>query len=166
MASQGTKHFKTVQKQLEKFGYVFSHRNSKEVLIYTCDGRDDVAVSATIAEHVARHLLQRLQKTHGTFKATPKRNPAAVKERQAQEREVLKARSATLVAERAQILAERDLSMSGLGAVLSPLALRALIHRLEQIDRERRAIEKLMAAPVGNSHLGTDRRVQHQAGSR
>jgi len=71
-----------------------------------------------------------------------------------------------LAAERAQILAERDLSMSGLGAILSPLALRALIHRLEQIDRERRTIEKLMAAPVGNSHLGTDRRVQHQAGSR
>ena len=165
MASQGTKHFKVVQKQLEKFGYELDHRNAKELWIYVHPDRDDVAVSTGISDNMARVLLRQLQKLHGTFKATPKRNPAAVKERQAQEREVLKARSTSLTAERALILAERDLSMSGLGAILSPLALRALIHRLEQIDRERHEIEKLMAAPVGNSHLGTGR-VQHQAGSR
>ena len=165
MASQGTKHFKVVQKQLEKFGYELDHCNAKSSWIYTHPERDDVAVNTSISDHAARVFLRQLQKLHGTFKATPKHNPAAIKERQAKEREVLKARSAALAAERATILAERDLSMSGLGAILSPLALRALIHRLEQIDREHHEIEKLMAAPVGNSHLGTGR-VQHQAGSR
>jgi len=162
----GTKHFKAVQKQLAKFGYVFDRSTASSHWIYVHPERDDVSVNPSLSDGMARVLLRQLQKTHGTFKATPKHNPAAIKERQAKKREVLKARSAALAAERAQILAERDLSMSGLGAILSPLALRALIHRLEQIDRERHAIEKLMRAPVGNSHLGTDRRVQHQAGSR
>ena len=161
----GGKHFKAVEKQLTKFGYVFDHQNSKALWVYVHPERDDVVVNPSISDGLARVLLRRLQKLHGTFKATPKHNPAAIKERQAKEREVLKARSASLTAERAQILAERDLSMSGLGAVLSPLALRALIHRLEQIDRERHEIEKLMNAPVGGSHLGTGR-VTHQAGSR
>jgi hypothetical protein len=162
----GTKHFKAVQKQLAKFGYEFNRCNASSHWIYSQNGREDIPVNPSISDHAARVLLRQVQKLHGTFKATPKHNPAAIKERQAKEREALKARSAALAAERAQILAERDLSMSGLGAILSPLALRALIHRLEQIDRERHAIEKLMRAPVGNSHLGTDRRVQHQAGSR
>jgi len=165
MASHGTKHFKVIQKELTKFGYVFDRQNSKGLWIYSHSDLEDIAVMPGASEHTARHLLQRLQTLCGTYEAKPKRNPAAIKERQAQEREVLKARSATLAAERDAILAERDLSMSGLGAILSPLALRALIHRLEQINRERHEIERLMAAPVGGSHLGNGR-VTHQAGSR
>ena len=165
MASQGTKHFKVIQKQLEKFGYELDRQNSKGLWIYVHPERDDFAVSTGISDNVARAMLRQLQKLHGTFKATPKHNPVAIKERQAKEREALKASSASLTAERATILAKRDLHLSGLGAILSPLALRALIHRLEQIDRGRHEIEKLMNAPVGGSHLGTGR-VTHQAGSR
>ena len=165
MASQGGKHFKAVQKQLAKFGYEFDHRNSASLWVYTHPEHDDIAVNSSIGDNAASQLLHRLQKLHGTFKAEHKRNPAAVKERQAHEREALRAKDAQLAAERAEILAQRDKHLSGLGGKLSPADLSELIRRLEEIDRERHAIEKLMAAPVGGSHLGTGR-VRHQAGSR
>lgn len=162
----GTKHFKAVQKQLAKFGYEFNRCNASSHWIYSQNGREDIAVNPSLSDNAARGLLRQLQKAHGIYVSGPKRHTVAIKERQAHERDALKAKAAQLTAERAKILAKRDRHLSGLGGRLSPADLSELIRRLEEIDRERHAIEKLMAAPVGNSHLGTDRRVQHQAGSR
>lgn len=157
----GKKHFKDVEKRLAAFGYVLDHVNAKGLWVYAHSDLGDLVVNTGLSEYAAQTLIQRLQQSKPS---KPKRNAAAVKDRQQRSRDALKAEAERLAHDRAAIVAERDKRLSGLGATLTAAESRELSNRLEQNDRERHAIEKLMAAPVGGPNVGI-RRARHEAGS-
>lgn len=158
-----SKHFKSIEVVLDRFGYAYSYTNTKGAYIYTRDGMRDVAVRPNPNDHTARTIIKELERANGAWEATPKRNATAVKERQKQARKALKEQAERLARDRADIVAERDRRLGGLGAVLTSNELQDLARRLEEIDRERHAIEKLMAAPVAGDHAGS-RHARHQSG--
>ena len=159
-----SRHFKQADKHLCDLGWTFDRINSKGWHIYTHTAHHEVSINPSIDERSWRSIKKQTERACGVEQTVTKRNPAAVKERQAAEREALKAEQERLEAERAQILANRDRQLEGLGAVLTPVEVRAITERIEEIDRRHREIDALMrGTPATNN--GT-RRSRHEAGHR
>lgn len=159
----GAKHFKTVEKQLSKFGYVFSHQNAKAMWVYSHSDREDVAVNPSLSENAARHLIAQLQKVHGTYEAKPKRNASAVKVRHAIQRELDAVR---LAAERAAIETQHAEYLARIGAAPLTQANRADLACIEGRLAEIRELERLMTStPASADHRGRGQ-ARHRAGAR
>ena len=159
----GARYFKDVEKQLAKLGYAVSHQNAKAMWVYSCSGREDVAVNPSLSENAARHLVQQLQKTCGTYEAKPKRNATAVKNRQAVQRDLDAMR---LAAERVAIEAQHAEYLARIGAAPLTQANRADLARIERRLAEIRELERLMVCvPASAEHRGTGQ-VRHRAGVR
>ena len=157
----GAKHFRDVEKQLSKFGYTVSHQNAKSAWVYTHSEREDVAVNPSLSESAARHLMQRLQKIHGTYEAKPKRNANAVKVRHTKEAELAAER---LAAERRGIERQRDVYLSRIaGAELTQID-RADLARIERRLAEIRVLERMMkSVPASADHRGRGQ-ARHRSG--
>jgi len=159
----GAKYFKDVEKQLSTLGYTISHQNAKSMWVYSHCDREDVAVSPSLSENAARHLIQQLQKTHGTYEAKPKRNATAVKDRQAVQRGLDAAR---LAAERSAIEAQHAEYLARIGAAPLTQANRADLARIEHRLAEIRELERLMTSiPASADHRGSGQ-ARHRAGVR
>lgn len=161
----GKKHFREVEKWLDKCGYELDHINTKAAWVYVHDTAGELIVQPGMSEQVARRVVRDLQKFVGEYQGKPKRNVDQIRERQQRDREQLAAAADRLKAERVEILARRDRSLAGHAAALTNAEVRAIAERIEQIDLEQREIAALMAAPRTGPNSGT-RRAQHQAGSR
>lgn len=149
----GKKSFVALEKRLVRLGFTYSHNSSRSShRVYVHDAHPDVVVSMGIDEKAARVLLRKIEKALGELRKTPKRNVAAIKERQAADRERRAIELARLEAERDEILAQRDALLSGAGARLSSEEIRRLERRVHEIEQERRALEGLMVAPVTGLH--------------
>lgn len=159
------KDFKALEKRLLRLGFEYDRTNAASQFVYTHDTHPDVAVSPGINDQAARVLLGKIEKALGKQAKAAKRNAQAVKERQAREREKQAAELARLDAERAEIIRRRDSLLSGAGAHLSNAEIRALEARVGEIEKERRAVERLMNAPIGGSQRG-ERRARHESGQR
>src|SRR5665647_3566072 len=159
----GTKYFKTVEKQLSKLGYTVSHQNAKSMWVYSHRDRDDVMVNPSLSENAARHLVQQLQKTCGTYEAKPKRNATAVKDRQAVQRDLDAMR---LAAERAAIEAQHAEYLARIGGAPLTDLTRAELARLERLIAHYRELERIMVSiPASAEHRGTGQ-ARHRAGVR
>lgn len=161
------KHFSAVVSAITELGYVFQRKNSKGYSVFRHPDPQfrHVSLNEKISDAAAGHLIENTRKAHRAFEYQPKRDPQAVKDRQARERAELKRREGSLAQERAEILRRRDAELNGIGARITASEMNELVRRLEQIEREQREIRKLMGAPVGGSHVGT-KRARHESGSR
>lgn len=156
------KYFKQLEKRLVRAGYEFSHStDSGNMRVFCRPGSPDISIRPSIAEGPMLKLSKQLD---AEFKArnVAKRNPAAVRERQALERERLKAESDRLAAECASIISYKESLPLGDFSLLARNEIHDLEQQIERIDRERRRIQRLMTeVPVQTSRVG---RAKHRAG--
>lgn len=153
--------YKEAVAYLEDLGYELDRVNSKGFHIFSHCQHGEISVSPSVDEKSKRNLIRRVDKLCGVEREINKRNPAAVRERQAAEREAMKANLSRLDAERERLIAQREQQLDGLGAMLTPVEVRAISEHIEALDRQRREIERLMRGEPGR-----DRTARHEAGRR
>lgn len=160
MASR--KHFKELERRLTQAGYRYDRTTGGgDQMVFTHPDRPEISIKPDIAEGPMLKLSKRLD---AEFKArsVAKRNPDAVRGRQAAERERLKAESDRLAAERASIISYKESLPLGDFSLLARNEIHDLEQQIERIDRERRRIQRLMTeVPVQTSRVG---RAKHRAG--
>lgn len=160
------KEAKALVKELERLGYAYTGRNSKSLHVYEHGNGDRIAVSPSAGDHAARSLLRLAQERCGVAaEPTNKRNTAAIKERQATDRERQKAEVAAHRALIDDLLAQRNQMLAGYAAGLSGRDIRAIEDAIERADRELAELVRLMSgtpAPSANRGTGQPR---HQAGA-
>ena len=159
----GKKDFKAVEKRLERLGFTYDHTNSSSQFVYTHPDHPDVPVAPGISDSAGRLLMRRVENALGQRARVAKRNPGAVKERQAVAREQLRLEAERLESERAEIILRRDALFAGAGAHLSNREIRQLELRVREIEVRTQEIQRLMCAPVTGANL--DRRATHQGGA-
>ncbi|MDJ0489104.1 hypothetical protein QNA24_22260 [Rhodococcus qingshengii] len=160
MASR--KHFKALERRLTQAGYRYDRTTGGgDQMVFTHPDRPEISIKPDIAEGPMLKLSKRLD---AEFKArsVAKRNPDAVRERQAAERERLKMESDRLDSERALIVAYKESLPAGDFSLLTRNEIHDLEQQIERIDKDRRRIERLMTEiPVHASQVG---RAKHRAG--
>lgn len=161
----GKKDFKALEKRLVRLGFTYDHQNASSQFVYVHERHPDLAVSPGVNDAAAKHLLRKVEKALNCLGPAAKRNAQAIKDRRATDRERQQEELARLDDERAAILRRRDGLLDGAGAHLSNAEIRALELRVEEIDRERREVQRLMNAPTSNRELGRQR-ARHEGGRR
>ena len=134
-------HFKQVQVELDRMGYEFQARNSKNGETWTHPCGDSVVIYPGMKEHTHRLVLRDRRKAVGIKVETNKRNAETIKDRQA------KNRSADL--------AEKQVRMAWLKARIRDLemarAVQALTEKQHQLLNERlrefNELQRLMGQP-------------------
>lgn len=160
----GKKHFREVENWLDRCGYRLSHANAKAQWVYVHDSAPDLVLNPAMPEFTANQAIRALRKMAGQEQKATKRKPQNIRDRQQRDRDQLAQQINRLKAERAEIVRLRDASLNGLGKVISRAEMTAIADRVEQIDREQRALQALMAAPVTGPNSGT-RHAQHRTGA-
>ncbi|TWS25557.1 hypothetical protein FK530_22825 [Tsukamurella conjunctivitidis] len=133
-----------VERALTGVGYGFDRTNKSGWSVFTRTGSPDVPVNPRIAERDARHLVVRIEKSHGVAQSTNKRNPEAIRERRAAERARIQAAMDRLDAERAELIRRRELLPSGDFDLMSLSERLRLEREIARIERERREWVQLM----------------------
>ncbi|WP_377324685.1 hypothetical protein ACFJIY_07480 [Pimelobacter simplex] len=158
----GKKAFRVLEKRLEQLGFEYDRTNSSSQFVYVHDSHADLAINPGLDDNSARHLLRKVERALGCAQQQPKRNAAAVKERQAAEREQLRQEAERLERARLQIIAERDLLLDGAGSHLTNAEIRDLERRVREIEKQQREIHALMTE---RPNAGRER-AKHRSGER
>ena len=157
------KGFQMLEKRLGQLGFEFSDKtNGGSMWRYAHEDGREITVRSDLPENAARQIIRKLERQCGQAEQASKRNPAAIKARQAEERRQLKEDAERLDAERLRLLRERDGLLNGAASHLTNGQIRDLERRVAEIERERRQIETLMTErpSLGNGS------VKHRAGER
>lgn len=162
----GAKEEKKFVKFLVGMGYESTARNDRRHnTIYSKYGKPDVMVRDCLDDHIVKLLTEGINKAHGvkTIKQQRKRNADQIKDRQARERMRLAAEIGKRRGEVADLLAQRNNQLNGLGKVLTQSEVAAISRLIEQHEREIREMQRLMQElPENNAHSGNVR-AQHRS---
>lgn len=153
---------KRLVKDAEAAGWVYADTNSKSADRYVHpDGR-----SFLLTQGAGEHVVRQIRVAIGLDVKAPKRNAAAVHERQAKERQRQQQEREQHAAQLERLRVEKDQLLAGHGAHLTPEQVLAVAARMEQNEREIRRYQRLMTeTPEAGSHCGTARPARHQAGA-
>lgn len=162
----GTKHFKVLQKRLAQLGYRRTGSSAGgSMWTFGHESGHEITVNPSVDENASRQIIRTLDRQHQQAKKAPKRNAAAIKERQAQDRIRLQEESVRLEAERLRISRQRDDYLGGAGAHLTASEIAQIEQRVREIEVRTREIQRLMGAPTVGVHQGT-RPARHESGQR
>lgn len=153
---------KRLVKDAEAVGFVYESTNSKGADRYVHpDGR-----SFLLTQGAGEHAVRQIRVAIGLDARAPKRNSAAVHERQARERDRQRQEREQHAAQLERLRVEKDQLLAGQGAHLTPEQVLLVERRMEQTEREIRRFQRLMTeTPEAGSHCGTARSARHQAGA-
>lgn len=159
----GNKHFKALEKRLAQLGYaqIGTSGSRGSMWVFGHDNGHEITVNPGLAENACRQIIRTLDRMHGQAKKAPKRDVAAIKERQAEGRRLLHEEASRLEAERLRILRDRDSLLNGAASHLSNAEIRAIEQRVAETQRREKELVSLMTArPSAGS------RVKHRSGDR
>lgn len=153
---------KRLIKDAEDAGFVYESTNSKSADRYVHpDGR-----SFLLTQGAGEHAVRQIRVAVGLDTRAPKRNAAAVHDRQAKERDRQRQEREQHAAQLERLQVEKDQLLAGHGAHLTPEQVVAISARIEKNEQEIRRYTQLMTeTPEAGSHCGTGRPARHQAGA-
>lgn len=158
---------KQVVRQAERLGYALVSQNSKGARRYEHPTAEPIVLQPTMSDDTARTLSRQLAAVAGIPVQVAKRNPAAVRERQARERVQHRADAERHEQELAALRAERARLLGGHGVSLTDVEVSRIETEMERSERELARLRRLMTeTPSSAEHRSGGRAARHQAGAR
>lgn len=154
---------KQLIKDAEAAGYEQVGTNCKGALRFEHSARPMFLLNPGADEHVVR----RLRVLAGLSEDGPKRNAAAVRDRQAKERDRCRRERDAHQRRVDELRADKDRMLGGHAASLSDRDVLRIEREIERAEREVTRFERLMTeVPSTAAHAGAARSARHTAGNR
>lgn len=137
---------KAAMKKAEELGYRLDSTNSKGFRIFVHPCGHEIAINPSADEQSSVRIIQLMQRAVGEQLKTNKRNPLAVRERQAVEREKLRQRIEAHRQLLTELSAKRLRVLAGIPSAITSTEVLAIEAQIEKVERECREWHRLMVA--------------------